>query len=61
MVSDWRAGFRLEQRDRGALVKAWSAFTPKNVLVRVMSPVIRRKFHETQKAILEGLKRSLEA
>ncbi len=51
---------RLEQRDGGAMVKAQSSFKPRNVLVRVMSPVIRRKFHQTQQAILEGLKRSLE-
>ncbi len=60
MVTDWRAGFRLEQHDGGALVKAQSAFKPRNVLVRVMSPVIRRKFHQTQKAILAGLKDFVE-
>lgn len=31
------------------------------MLVRAMLPFIRRKFHQTQRAILFGLKESLEA
>ena len=61
LVSDWRAGFRLERRDDGTLVTAHSAFTPRSVLVRFMGPIIRRKFHRTQKAILDALKQSVEA
>lgn len=61
MVSDWRAGFRLERRDGATLVKAESAFRPKNVLVRLTGPIVRRKFHRTQQAILAGLKRFIEA
>jgi uncharacterized protein YndB with AHSA1/START domain len=60
MVSDWRAGFALEGRDGVTLVKAQSAFQPRNVLVRMTSPIVRRKFHQTQRAILSGLKRSIE-
>jgi uncharacterized protein YndB with AHSA1/START domain len=61
MVSDWRAGFRLERHDGGALVTAHSAFEPRNVFVRLITPLIRRKFHQTQKVILDALKRSVEA
>jgi uncharacterized protein YndB with AHSA1/START domain len=61
MVSDWRAGFRLAQRDGATIVTAESRFRPGNVLVRAMLPLIRRKFHQTQQAILSGLKGSLEA
>lgn len=60
MVSDWRAGFGLERREGATLVKAESVFRPKNVLVRLMTPIVRRKFHQTQQAILAGLKRSIE-
>jgi uncharacterized protein YndB with AHSA1/START domain len=55
MVRDWRAGFRLEPQDRGTLVVAASSFTPRNPLVRVLAPVIRRKFHRTQAQILAAL------
>lgn len=60
MVCNWQAGFALERRDGATLVKAQSAFQPKNVLVRIMGPIVRRKFHQTQKAILAGLKESIE-
>jgi uncharacterized protein YndB with AHSA1/START domain len=61
MVSDWRAGFGLEGRNGATLVKAESTFRPKNVLVRLLGPLVRRKFHQTQQAILAGLKRSMES
>jgi uncharacterized protein YndB with AHSA1/START domain len=57
MVSDWTAGFSLTPANGGTLVTAESAFRPRNPFVRLMMPMIRRKFHQTQKAILEGLKR----
>ena len=60
MVSDWRAGFRLEPQERGTLVTARSTFAPRNPLVRLITPLVRRKFHRTQQAILDGLKRSVE-
>jgi uncharacterized protein YndB with AHSA1/START domain len=60
MVSDWRASFILMPHERGAVVTARSAFRPRNLAVRAMTPLIRRKFHRTQRAILAGLKKSLE-
>jgi uncharacterized protein YndB with AHSA1/START domain len=61
MVSGWRAGFALRQHDRATVVSAYSTFEPRNMLVRAMIPIIRRKFHQTQRPILVGLKESLEA
>jgi hypothetical protein len=61
MVSDWRAGFELEARDGSTLVRAQSRFQPKNLVARLAMPVVRRKFHGAQRAILSGLKRSVEA
>lgn len=60
MVSGWRASLALLQRDGATLVTAESAFQPDNMHVRAMLLVIRRKFHHTQRAILSGLKESLE-
>lgn len=60
MVSAWRAGFWLEPNGSSTLVTARSAFEPRNVLIRAMLPLIRRRFHETQRAILAGLQRSVE-
>jgi hypothetical protein len=60
MVTDWQSGFALEQRGGATLVTAHSEFRPKGVLVRLMSPIVRRKFHHTQRAILTGLKSSVE-
>jgi uncharacterized protein YndB with AHSA1/START domain len=60
MVSDWRAGFALAARDGATIVTAKSTFRPNNPLVRAMLPLIRRKFHQTHRAILTGLKESLE-
>ena len=41
-------------------VTAQSLFTPKRFLARLMMPVIRRKFHQTQRTILDGLKQHTE-
>jgi uncharacterized protein YndB with AHSA1/START domain len=61
LVSDWTAGFRLEPRDSGGtLVTAESAFRPKNVVARLLTPIVRRKFHQAQQAILAGLKRATD-
>ncbi len=61
MVSDWTAGFSLEPQGTSAvLVMAQSAFRPKNFLVRLAMPLIRRKFHQTQQVILGGLKQFVE-
>jgi uncharacterized protein YndB with AHSA1/START domain len=61
MVADWQAGFRLTALDPGATrVHAVSQFRPKGPMVRVMMPVIRRKFHQTQRAILDGLRQHAE-
>jgi uncharacterized protein YndB with AHSA1/START domain len=60
MVSNWRAGFWMTSRDGKMLVTAESTFEPNNLLVRAMLPVIRRKFHQTQRAILTALKAALE-
>ena len=61
MVSDWTAGFSLTPAGGATLVTAESAFRPRNQLVRLMMPMVRRKFHQTQKAILAGLKEFAES
>jgi uncharacterized protein YndB with AHSA1/START domain len=61
MVSGWRAGFALSDRHGATMVSAESTFQPKSLLVRAMLPVIRRKFHRTQQAILRALKQSIES
>ena len=61
MVSGWRAGFALRQGEGATVVRAESTFQPNNLLVRAMMPIVRRKFHQAQRAILAGLKESLEA
>jgi hypothetical protein len=61
MVSDWSAGFRLEPQGPGTTrVTAQSLFRPKRFFVRLMMPAIRRKFHQTQRAILDGLRQHVE-
>jgi uncharacterized protein YndB with AHSA1/START domain len=60
-VSGWRAGFALSDQHGATTVTAESTFQPNNLLVRAMLPVIRRKFHHTQQAILRALKQSLES
>jgi uncharacterized protein YndB with AHSA1/START domain len=59
-VSDWRSGFSLTERDGATIVTAESTFRPNNVLVRAMLPLIRRKFHQTQRAIVSGLRQAIE-
>lgn len=61
MAADWTAGFSLRGVDRSTVVTAQSAFRPRNMLVRLMMPFVRRKFHATQKAILEGLREHMES
>ncbi|MBI4287464.1 MAG: SRPBCC family protein [Chloroflexi bacterium] len=61
MVSDWSAGFSLEPRGSNTtVVTAQSIFSPKTFFVRLMMPMIRRKFHRFQQAILSGLKQYVE-
>jgi uncharacterized protein YndB with AHSA1/START domain len=60
MVSGWLSGFSLTERDRATNVTAHSTFRPNNLLVRAMLPMIRRKFHRTQRAILRGLQKAVE-
>lgn len=60
MVSDWRAGFTLQARDGATCVTAESVFEPKSALLRLMSPLIKRKFHQAQRAILAALKQAAE-
>jgi hypothetical protein len=60
MVSDWRSGFTLTEGGGATVVTAHSTFRPKGVLVRAMLPMIRRKFHKTQKAILRSLQETVE-
>jgi uncharacterized protein YndB with AHSA1/START domain len=61
MVSDWTAGFSLEPKDSDQTrVVAESTFSPGKLLARLMLPMIRSKFHRTQKRILDGLKQHVE-
>jgi uncharacterized protein YndB with AHSA1/START domain len=60
MVSDWRAGFGLELAGAETRVVAESVFRPRSVLIRIMSPIVKRKFHHAQRAILAGLKNACE-
>jgi uncharacterized protein YndB with AHSA1/START domain len=61
MVSGWRAGFAMTEQDGVTTVTAASTFEPCNLLVRAILPVIRRKFHQTQRTILRALRDSLES
>jgi uncharacterized protein YndB with AHSA1/START domain len=61
MVADWQAGFSLLSQDDGTVVTARSVFRPRNLAVRAMTPLIRRRFHSTQRAILASLKRYVES
>src|SRR5918994_792512 len=61
LASDWTAGFVLEPAGSGATrVTAQSVFKHKNPLLVLMMPMTRRKFHQTQRAILAGLKQFAE-
>jgi uncharacterized protein YndB with AHSA1/START domain len=59
MASDWTAGFRLEDLDGATAVTARSSFRPASPLLRLLLPLVRRRFHRTQKRILAGLEQSL--
>jgi len=63
MVSDWRAGFRLAGAPQAetTTVTAFSSFAPAKPLVRLAMPLIRRRFHHSQRAILAPLKRHVES
>jgi uncharacterized protein YndB with AHSA1/START domain len=61
MVNDWSAGFSLEPRGGGTLVTARSVFRPSRFFVRLLLPLIRRRFHAAQREILMGLKQYVEA
>ena len=60
MVSDWRASFSLQALDGTTRVSAESVFEPKSALIRLMSPLVKRKFHQAQQAILAALKQAAE-
>jgi uncharacterized protein YndB with AHSA1/START domain len=61
LVSDWTAGFVLEPAGSGATrIRAQSVFKRKNPLLVLLMPMITRKFHRTQQAILAGLKQFVE-
>lgn len=60
MVSHWRAGFSLEPVDGATRVTAESLFQPKSMLLRLMSPLVTRKFHQAQQLILAALKHAVE-
>jgi|Tabmets5t2r1_1033131.scaffolds.fasta_scaffold69273_2 uncharacterized protein YndB with AHSA1/START domain len=56
LVTDWTAGFHLEsQGSDWTRVVAESAFSPRTLLVRPVLPLVRRRFHATQRAILAAL------
>jgi uncharacterized protein YndB with AHSA1/START domain len=59
MVSGWTAGFTLEERDGATTVSAESRFRPRNFAVQAILPVIRRKFHQTQREILGSLETAM--
>ena len=58
----WQHGFTLTadgtERTR---VSAQSSFRPSRPLIRVMNPIIRRRFHQTQRAVLAALKQYVES
>jgi len=60
MVSDWTAGFRIKESDGATAVSATSTFQPRNPMVRLMMPLIRVRFHQTQRKILAALKAAVE-
>lgn len=61
MVTDWSTGFRLDEIGDGLTqVVAWSRFKPRRLFVRLMLPMIKRRFHLTQREILASLRQHLE-
>jgi hypothetical protein len=59
MVHGWTSGFRLKHEHDSTVVTEWSDFRPK-WFVRPMLPMIKRRFHQTQQQILDGLRRHVE-
>ena len=60
IVTDWQTGFSLQPEGASSTrVRAESLFRPK-LLARMMTKMIRRKFHQTQRAILDGLRQHAE-
>ena len=49
-----------ELRLDATIVTAHSTLRPNNIFVRAMLTVIRRRFHQTQQAILRGLQKDVE-
>ena len=47
---------RARAREGSTVVRADSAFRPKNAVIRLTAPIVRRKLHQTQQAIVVGLK-----
>jgi hypothetical protein len=60
MVTAWRSGFLLAEHGSTTIVIAQSSFRPNHLFVRVALPLIRRRFHRTQRAILRGLQQAVE-
>jgi uncharacterized protein YndB with AHSA1/START domain len=58
MVTDWCAGFSLSEQDGATKVTAESRFRPRNIAVRAILPLIRGRFHQTQRNILGGLEKA---
>lgn len=61
MVADWSSWFLLTSNGGSTTVTASSLFEPKGWMARLMMPLIRFKFHGTQKEILQGLKKYSES
>jgi uncharacterized protein YndB with AHSA1/START domain len=61
LVDNWSAGFTLEATgSTTTLVKARSVFGPASPFLRLMLPVVQRKFHRSQRTILAHLKEFIE-
>jgi uncharacterized protein YndB with AHSA1/START domain len=61
MVSDWTAGFAIERDGPDKTrVLAQSVFTPAKLSAYVLGPILRRKFHQTQRIILASLEQYVE-
>jgi uncharacterized protein YndB with AHSA1/START domain len=61
MVSGWAAGFTIEPDGPDKTrVLAESVFTPAKLSAHVLRPILRRKFHQTQRTILASLKQYVE-
>jgi Polyketide cyclase / dehydrase and lipid transport len=61
LVSDCTVGFDLRPDGSGeTLVAAESALRPRSLLVWPLMPMVRRKFHDTQRKLLTALKEAAE-